>query len=156
MIYFFQRGKGGPIKIGYTKHVLNRLRSIQANCPEKLINLGHIEGDLESERLMHNFFQEYKLNGEWYSPDIFVMNYIMTLITGIDLNSIESDSAETHGIDYLLENIEKKILCDSLKKYLWNIKETAHALRIGYRSIRYRIEKYNLQEENCQSHINQN
>ncbi len=148
MVYFFQRGTGGPIKIGYTRSVTTRFKQIQQSCPEKLINLGCIDGGINKERELHHLFQDYRINGEWYTPNVTVVNHIMELITGIDLNLLPAGLAEHNGIDAVLCEIEKKLLGDALNKYDWNITETAKKIKIPFRSMRYRVAKYNLKKDN--------
>lgn len=79
MIYFIQSGTEGPIKIGYAKSsVKNRLMSLQcqASCSEELHILGVIPGTVKDEHEHHYAFHAFRLQGEWFSPDPILLDYI--------------------------------------------------------------------------------
>ena len=76
MIYFIQAVSGGPIKIGYAKNIWSRLGGLQTSHPEKLTVLGYIEGDLETERSLHDRFAESRLSGEWFTDTCRIRAFI--------------------------------------------------------------------------------
>ena len=75
-VYFIQRGKQGPIKIGVTKYLYRRLAEIQRSYPQRLRILGIIDGYLDQERVLHERFAHLRLDGEWFSIANELSNYI--------------------------------------------------------------------------------
>ncbi len=79
-IYFIQSGEDGPIKIGITDNVTNRLCSLQSASPYKLKVLysAKLREDLANleERHMHFIFKGIHLRGEWFRPMPFLMQRI--------------------------------------------------------------------------------
>lgn len=66
MVYFI-KAEGTPfIKIGYSENVHHRLTKMQADCPLQLTVIKVIEGDQESEKLLHKIFAAYHHKGEWF------------------------------------------------------------------------------------------
>lgn len=77
MIYFIQGEKGGPIKIGYTENwIKSRLASLQVGSPQKLEIICLVQGNKAMEKRIHNTFVSSRLQGEWFSPDMKVLDYI--------------------------------------------------------------------------------
>ena len=50
VIYFISAGDGGPIKIGLTNDVEQRLASLQTGCPYKMVLLGAVAGTSSHEK----------------------------------------------------------------------------------------------------------
>jgi hypothetical protein len=75
-IYFIQGERGGPIKIGYTTDVMNRLKTLQTGYPYPLKLLLAIHGSLEKERNIQKEFINIKLQGEWFEPSEKLINYM--------------------------------------------------------------------------------
>lgn len=72
--YFIQRHDGGPIKIGKSRDIRNRLSSLQGGTPELLVCIAYIEGDVEDE--LHEKFHEVRVCGEWFAPAPVLMEFI--------------------------------------------------------------------------------
>lgn len=75
-IYFIQGISGGPIKIGYTTDLENRLKTLQTGYPDRLEYLLAFPGSPEHEKALHKQFAQYRLNGEWFNPDPKVLERI--------------------------------------------------------------------------------
>lgn len=162
MIYFIQQGKTGPIKIGYTANsdISKRINSMQPASPEPLILLGYIEGEKDKEALLHRFFHAYRLKGEWFEPDPMVLNYILSLILGIDFDTLQAQYNESckesmsldagpvlagrMKLDDFLNEFEIRIIKYVLEKVGNNKPKAAKVLGVSFRSIRHRISKYKL------------
>ena len=144
MIYFIQQGKSGPIKIGYTGNndISKRMETIQIYAPEKLTLLGYIEGDQGQEKLLHQLFHSYRLNGEWFEPVPPIINHIMGLIFGVHFSDTYFQSDTPVSLDDFLEFQERRGIEYALKKSNNNICKAAETLGISYRSLRHRISKY--------------
>lgn len=66
------------------------------------------------------------------------------------INSFRDEYDESVPLDEYLEDIEKEILMTSLDKHRWNRTNTAKALGITFRSLRYRLKKLGLDNEENQ------
>lgn len=64
-VYFIGTADG-PVKIGLTRDVRQRLESLQTGSPVKLEILAYCEGDRWLERQYHTFFATQRLHGEWF------------------------------------------------------------------------------------------
>lgn len=78
-IYFIQGENGGPIKIGYTKDIEQRLKELQTGYPDILKLLIAFPGNHEYEKALHRQLKLYRLNGEWFKPDPAVFRKINEL-----------------------------------------------------------------------------
>lgn len=78
-VYFIQGENGGPIKIGYTDKIANRLKQMQTGNPDNLVLLHLTSGGKIMEEQLHNQFSEYHYRGEWYYPAKEILDYIHQL-----------------------------------------------------------------------------
>ena len=76
MVYFIQSVNGGPIKIGYSNNVNERIRELQTASPYKLILLAAIVGGVRMENDIHKQFSKYRMRGEWFKPAKELMEFI--------------------------------------------------------------------------------
>lgn len=66
-VYFIQRGDNGPIKIGRTGNIENRLAQLQTGSAETLRLLGSFaEVQGVTEKKFHLLLGKYRLEGEWF------------------------------------------------------------------------------------------
>lgn len=72
-IYFVQAGDEGPVKIGTSKFVNERLATLQTHSPYPLRLIGTIEGD---EAKIHARFSHLRLHGEWFRPGDDLLEFI--------------------------------------------------------------------------------
>lgn len=72
--YFIQAGATGPIKIGSTKNLLIRLRTLCAMSPIPLKLLGVMKGDAEDR--CHLRLGAFRIHGEWFAPSPVVLDFI--------------------------------------------------------------------------------
>lgn len=81
-LYFVQQqlpGEPGPIKIGVSRDIGERVRSLQCGSPHPLALLGTVPGDALDERRLHERFQAFRLSGEWFAPDAALLAFIRSL-----------------------------------------------------------------------------
>lgn len=78
-IYFIQGECGGPIKIGYTIDLAQRLKSLQTGYPDRLELLFAFPGNPEDEKKMHDYFKDFRLQGEWFRSTPEVLDKIQRL-----------------------------------------------------------------------------
>jgi hypothetical protein len=120
MIYFVQVGIDGPIKIGYTKNMANRLIGLQSDNPYKLIVLGVMDGDVVKEGALHIKFDEYRIRGEWFWPVKPILSYIESNTEKFD-NDYDPKKRQhkysEYEIDYIKETFGK-VSAKDIAKYL--------------------------------------
>lgn len=79
-VYFFLNSNDNSIKIGFTKNMYQRKKSLATGSSGKLVLLGYIQSDnaVDLEKQLHIQFEKYKIrrNGEWFNSDISIVNYI--------------------------------------------------------------------------------
>ena len=66
-VYFVQ-ASSGPIKIGWTKDIRERLKMLQANNFDTLTCIGAAEGSTVDEAQFHRRFGKHLIRGEWFQP----------------------------------------------------------------------------------------
>jgi hypothetical protein len=77
--YFLQAGDRGPIKIGSTRNLPARLRTLQLMSPIPLRLLGVVPDDIEAE--CHRALAAWRIHGEWFQPDTAVIDFIRNRCT---------------------------------------------------------------------------
>jgi hypothetical protein len=85
--YFLQAGDGGPIKIGSTRNLAVRLRTLCTMSPVPLRLLGVIEGENAEDRC-HFRLGAFRLHGEWFSPSPVVLEFIRQNTNGCEANGL--------------------------------------------------------------------
>lgn len=75
-VYFIQVGADGPIKIGFSSDVAQRLRTLQTGHTEKLRLLHKQVGTKEDEAALHRKFRNIHIKGEWYEADAVLVEFI--------------------------------------------------------------------------------
>jgi hypothetical protein len=74
--YFIESGTGGPVKIGFTTDIHERLRQLQTASSEELHVLALIVDTSGMERSLHVQFKGQRLRGEWYTPNAEMIGMI--------------------------------------------------------------------------------
>lgn len=86
-VYFVQVGCDGPVKIGFTRNLKQRLSALQTSQHEQLNLLGILEpATMQIERSLHIQFAEHRRGGEWFSNCEELQEYIAnnTRLVGVD------------------------------------------------------------------------
>ena len=80
-IYFMHCPEAGAIKVGRAKNPGNRLRGIQTACPLYIYVLATAPGGAVHERMIHSFFKEDRIHGEWFraTPDLIDLAVCLSL-----------------------------------------------------------------------------
>lgn len=73
-VYFLQQGN--TIKIGYTKSIADRIKTLQTASPIPLTLLATLRGDRKLESYFHTRFASYRLEGEWFSLEGTLLDYL--------------------------------------------------------------------------------
>jgi len=75
-IYFIQMDRIGPIKIGITKDLAQRLYQLGSANPYPLRLLAFLPGNEDTEREIHDNFAVLRLEGEWFLPHPLLLKTI--------------------------------------------------------------------------------
>lgn len=81
-IYFVQMGKTGPIKIGKSRELRMRLDQLQTGSPLQLQVLAEIQAPAELEMQLHAYFDEHRMEGEWFAPAPEIIEFAELLNEG--------------------------------------------------------------------------
>lgn len=73
-VYFVTDGEA--IKIGWTKHMVQRLSALQHPLRQELTVLGTMAAERHQETLMHHRFHHLRIRGEWFKMDPSITDYI--------------------------------------------------------------------------------
>lgn len=84
-VYFVQAGVGGPIKIGWSAQVKQRLASAQVDNHEELILRAMVPGGPQVEARLHAVFASASLRGEWFRPVKALVELVEALEDGASL-----------------------------------------------------------------------
>jgi Meiotically Up-regulated Gene 113 (MUG113) protein len=79
-VYFIQCGDvAGPVKIGISGDVQQRLDGIQSHNPHVCRLLGTMAGGRLMEEALHRRFSHSRIRGEWFYPNPFVLKFVRDL-----------------------------------------------------------------------------
>lgn len=79
-VYFISRGHNGPVKIGWTSHLMRRWGQLQAAEREETFLMGWIRGGTRAdERAMHKRFSHLRIQGEWFRQDSELLSFMRGL-----------------------------------------------------------------------------
>lgn len=96
-VYFFLNINDNSIKIGFTKNIEQRKKSLSTGSSGKLVLLGYIKSDdaIGLEKQLHRQFVNFKIrqNGEWFLPKQSILDYL-NKNSDIKNNWIELDNGK--------------------------------------------------------------
>lgn len=75
VVYMLRCANGGPVKIGTTKSLTQRVAALQTASAEGLAAIRTIPGTTITERWLHSHFEPGRIAGEWFSyhPDMLTI-----------------------------------------------------------------------------------
>jgi len=76
LVYFAQRESGGPVKIGHSDNVRDRLTNIARECKERIRVLLLLPGGQPVEAELHKRFEVTRLRGEWFAVEDRLTEFI--------------------------------------------------------------------------------
>jgi hypothetical protein len=116
VIYFIQKGEGGPIKIGMTTNLKKRRAAIQTHSDEKVILLAQLDGGARRENEIHSMFEQDRKHGEWFRPSEKLLEYVASIQ---EETSNLSPAAVAHEGPIIIQDCdEEPIRIRDLLKYL--------------------------------------
>jgi hypothetical protein len=69
LVYFIRSGDRGPVKIGWTTDVPERVSRLQMGNPEPLRVLAIWPGGADEEARIHAEWSRLRIRGEWFAAD---------------------------------------------------------------------------------------
>jgi len=66
-IYIVKVSGTNFVKIGFSKNVEQRIKSLKAHIPFELDVVRIINGTIHQERILHDKFYDLRINGEWFN-----------------------------------------------------------------------------------------
>lgn len=82
MIYFIQRRSGGPIKIGTTVQLTQRLRQLCNDVGDNLRVLAITDGGRDEEKIFHDRFAHLRIGdsilSEWFEPGDDLVGFVLS------------------------------------------------------------------------------
>ncbi len=76
VVYFARINDDGPIKIGFSFNLRQRVYSLRAEFGQNLKIIGTIDGDRKVEKALHKRFSAVALGQEWFDPAPELLQYI--------------------------------------------------------------------------------
>ena len=80
IIYFIQIEDSGPVKIGRTNNLQERMATLQAGHPKtlKILFSFNVEDEKADyvEKHLQQVFKDHQIRGEWFSPSPFMYDLI--------------------------------------------------------------------------------
>ena len=73
---YFVKNNFGQIKIGWAVDPIERIKTLQTGSAQPLFLIGCIYGTRKDEGNMHRMFKAYHINGEWFSYDENILQFI--------------------------------------------------------------------------------
>lgn len=77
MIYFVQATNGGPIKIGTTIRLSERLQALAREAGEDLKVVAVTQGSFPEESSLHRRFAHLRVVNEWFEPGDDLLGFIV-------------------------------------------------------------------------------
>jgi hypothetical protein len=79
VVYFVRQGRKGPVKIGTTTRIYERLKELETGTSFRLRLLASEPGDRDRERELHRRFAPAHMRGEWFWPTPELVDYIRSI-----------------------------------------------------------------------------
>lgn len=79
VVYFARSGANGPIKIGFSANLRQRVAALETSAFEAITILAVVDGDRDLECSLHEQFSSFRLKREWFSASDELLAYIAEL-----------------------------------------------------------------------------
>lgn len=96
-LYFAQVAGGGPIKVGFSSNVRNRLASLATWCPYKIEFLHSMEAPKMAEVYCLERLRAHQLKGEWFHPHPDVIRFIEEIRATNEVAGVPDAPKTTYG-----------------------------------------------------------
>lgn len=108
-VYFIGEGEDGPLKVGFAKDPIARVRTMQTGNPRRLKVERILVGDMALEKLLHELWAPFALENrrEWFRPEVRATLY--PIVATAANHQVELLSSTVEDIDPLtLERIVRE------------------------------------------------
>jgi hypothetical protein len=78
--YFILDQQAAALKVGVSMRVKQRLSSLKCGTPNETSLLGLIEGDRQTEQLIHRMLMPFHHREEWFKAYPVVMRFVQSLV----------------------------------------------------------------------------
>lgn len=107
VVYFVQGELNCNIKIGSTSNLKRRLSSLQNSSPTPLTLLCSVPGSKSTETRFHDWFQPYRLWGEWFSPAPELTGFIDQVQKGLTSYPWGTGSFEIEDVNSTMDGFDE-------------------------------------------------
>lgn len=95
VVYFVRRADGtGPIKIGCSAYLENRVKSLCYTTQQELVVLATAPGSFREEGRLHRQFADARVDGEWFEPNAELMAAIAFVTANNRLPPVSEEDRE--------------------------------------------------------------
>lgn len=98
-VYFAQAVHGGPIKVGQSMLPETRIKTIQADLPFDMVEIGRFPGAIFREAYIHCYFRKYHIRAEWFEPSPELWQWALCARTQGELCWIPQEPPRSFEID---------------------------------------------------------
>jgi hypothetical protein len=91
VIYFIHDHTLDMVKVGITRNIGGRLRSLKSNTPSDVSLIGSVHGSLELEKVLHRFLTPFHHRREWFRAPPKVVEFLRALVA---LENIVDDATD--------------------------------------------------------------
>ena len=95
VVYAIRAKNSGLVKIGTTRHLSKRIRTIRTSCGSDITVLAIVPGDRSFESEWHAEFAHLRQPGEWFTPARHLLTHIRRRLTPRSM--IQINSTPTRG-----------------------------------------------------------
>lgn len=150
---YIMKSDGGEIKIGISKNVKKRKKSIENSGMIRIINVYKTipcSNPYEIERLMHKHFENFRICGEWFLCDMGAAIYVLEKIFK-DKAMFQTKKYEKNPLDYFMEFANGEIR--SGKEYVESLENLVYFMEEISKKKNEQIDRLISMVENLQEEI---
>lgn len=97
IVYFIRSGADGPVKIGTTHNIADRLDTLQSHSPEPLSVMRTVPGGYLVEQWLHDRFADQRLHREWFAFSELMLDIIPPGESSLRTHVGNSERARTYA-----------------------------------------------------------
>lgn len=124
MTVYFIQDEGVDIKIGFSERdPMARLSAMQTGNPRELRLLAFMDGSRSTEAMLHEKFSEFRVRGEWFRPEPYLLGFIsaVALISRHGeperSSDVSSFGIDRDHLDRIVGAAIGQSLCDSIEAW---------------------------------------
>lgn len=103
------------VKIGRTKDLKSRVRSLQTSNPFKIIklavfNLNTTPDGITTEKYLHEKFKKFRITGEWFTYAPVIHKWLLNIIAATPPNHMPRDKFGIYDLPTMEDKLPMSIL----------------------------------------------